>query len=193
MWLVAGKILLPGLSVLERAVARVRLRSASHLHRRLAEGIDAEARLRLDRLVAVPEGERQSPLDRLRDGPFIQSGPEISRSLLRLGEVQSFVQELPKIDRIPPGKITALWKFASAARVQAVARLPEERRTATLLAFIHTLEASAAERHPLLAHLRIAVLYIHFQQRLMHQLPRREAADPFDGRLGMHDGCWPRQ
>ena len=141
----AGKILLPGLSVLERVVARVRLRSASHLHRRLAEGIDAEARLRLDRLVAVPEGERQSPLDRLRDGPFIQSGPEISRSLLRLGEVQSFVQELPKIDRIPPGKITALWKFASAARVQAVARLPEERRTATLLAFIHTLEASAAD------------------------------------------------
>jgi len=144
-WLVAGKVLLPGLSVLERAVARVRLRSASHLHRRLAEGIDADARLRLDRLVAVPEGERQSPLDRLRDGPFIQSGPEISRSLLRLGEVHSFVQELPKIDRIPPGKITALWKFASAARAQAVARLPEERRTATLLAFIHTLEASASD------------------------------------------------
>ena len=144
-WLAAGKILLPGLSGLERAVARVRLRSASHLHRRLAEGINAEARLWLDRLVAVPEGERQSPLDRLRDGPFIQSGPEISRSLLRLGEVHSLVRELPKIDSIPPSKITALWKFASAARAQAVARLPEERRTATLLAFIHTLEASAAD------------------------------------------------
>ncbi len=144
-WLATGKVLLPGLSVLERAVARVRLRSASHLHRRLAEGINAEARLRLDRLVAVPEGERQSPLDRLRDGPFIQSGPEISRSLLRLGEVHSLVQELPKIDHIPPSKITALWKFASAARAQAVARLPEERRTATLLAFIHTLKASAAD------------------------------------------------
>jgi len=115
------------------------------LHRRLAEGVNAEVRLRLDSLVSVPEGERQSPLDRLRDGPFIQSGPEISRSLLRLGEVHSFVQELPKIDRIPRGKIAALWKFASAARAQAVARLPEERRTATLLAFIHTLEASAAD------------------------------------------------
>jgi TnpA family transposase len=144
-WLVAAKILLPGLSVLERAVARVRLRSASHLHRRLAEGVDAEARLRLDFLVSVPEGERQSPLDRLRDGPFIQSGPEINRSLLRLGEVHSLVLQLPKIDRIPPGKITALWKFASIARAQAVARLPEERRTATLLGFIHTLEASAGD------------------------------------------------
>jgi TnpA family transposase len=144
-WLVAAKVLLPGLSVLERAVAKVRLRSASHLHRRLAEGMNAEARLRLDCLVSVPEGERQSPLDRLRDGPFIQSGPEISRSLLRLEEVRSLVQGLPKIDRIPPGKVAALARFASAARAQAVARLPDERRTATLLAFIHTLEASAAD------------------------------------------------
>jgi hypothetical protein len=71
--------------------------------------------------------------------------PEISRSLLRLGEVHSLVQQLPKIERIPPGKITALWKFASIARAQAVARLPEERRTATLLAFIHTPEASAGD------------------------------------------------
>ena len=72
-------------------------------------------RLRLDSVVSVPKGERQSPLDRLRDGPFIQSGPEISRSLLRLGEVHAFVQELPKIDRIPRGKVTAL-EFDSVAR-----------------------------------------------------------------------------
>ncbi len=144
-WLLAAKVLLPGLSVLERAVAKVRLRAAAHLHRSLAEGITPEARVRLDSLVAVPEGERQSPLDRLRDGPYIQSGPEISRSVVRLEEVRSLVLGLPQLERIPPGKIAALAQFALVARAQAVARLPDERRTATLLAFIHTLEASAGD------------------------------------------------
>ena len=77
-WLLSAKVLLPGLSVLERAVARVRSRASAHLHRRLSEGVTPEERERLDGLVAVPEGGRQSALDRLRDGPYIQSGPEIA-------------------------------------------------------------------------------------------------------------------
>src|SRR5215217_1734330 len=74
-WLLSAKVLLPGLSVLERAVARVRSRASAHLHRRLAERVTPEERERLDGLVAGPEGGRQSALDRLRDGPYIQSGP----------------------------------------------------------------------------------------------------------------------
>jgi hypothetical protein len=41
--------------------------------------------------------------------------------------------------------VTALARFATVAKAQAVARLPEERRTATLLAFVRTLEASAQD------------------------------------------------
>ena len=104
-----------------------------------------EQRERLDTLVAVPEGARQSPLDRLRDGPYIQSGPEISRALTRLDEIRVITEGLPEIDRLPPGRINALARFASAAKAQAVARLPDDRRTATLLAFIRTLEASASD------------------------------------------------
>ncbi|MBW4040210.1 MAG: Tn3 family transposase [Acidobacteria bacterium] len=144
-WLLAAKVLLPGLSVLERAVAKIRLRSSAHLHHRLTAGLTPEARLRLDSLIVLPEGERQSPLDRLRDGPYMQSGPEIGRALARLDEVRLLAANLPLIDRIPPGKIAALARFASAARAQAVARLPDERRAATLLAFVNTLEASAGD------------------------------------------------
>jgi hypothetical protein len=65
-WLLAAKVVLPGLSILERAVARVRTRATSHLHRLLVETMTPEERERLDGLVAVPEGGRQSQLDRLR-------------------------------------------------------------------------------------------------------------------------------
>ena len=40
---------------------------------------------------------------------------------------------------------TALARFATVAKAQAVARMPLERRTATLLAFVRTLEATAQD------------------------------------------------
>ena len=144
-WLLAAKVLLPGLSVLERAVARVRARAADRLSRRLAGALTLEQRERLDALLAVPEDARRSPLDRLRDGPFIRSGPEIGRAVARLEEIRAIGRGLPEVDRLPPGKVTALARFASAARAQAVARLPDDRRAATLLAFVRTLEASATD------------------------------------------------
>ncbi len=144
-WLLEAKVLLPGLSVLERAVARVRTRANSRLHRLLIESMTPEQRARLDSLVAVSEGSRQSQLDRQRDGPYIQSGREISRALGRLEEIRTLASGLPSLDRLPPGKVTALARFASAAKAQAVSRLPADRRAATLLAFIRTLEASAGD------------------------------------------------
>ena len=144
-WLQAAKVILPGVSVLERAVARVRARTHTYLHRRLTDTLTAEQRERLDRLVTVPENERQSPLDRLRDGPYVQSGPEISRAIARLTEIRLLAEGLPELDRVPPGKAAALARFASAARAQAVSRLPDDRRASTLVAFIRTLEASASD------------------------------------------------
>jgi TnpA family transposase len=144
-WLQAAKVILPGISVLERAIARVRARTHAYLHRRLTETLTTEQRERLDRLVTVPANERQSPLDRLRDGPYVQSGPEISRAIARLTEIRALADGLPELDRVPPGKAAALARFASAARAQAVSRLPDDRRASTLVAFIRTLEASAGD------------------------------------------------
>ncbi|NKD56106.1 Tn3 family transposase, partial [Haematospirillum sp. H4485] len=126
-------------------MARVRARANARLHRLLIKTMIPEQRARLDKLVAVPEGERQGSLDRLRNGPYIQSNREVRRALDRLEEIRSLTNGLPSIDHLPPGKITALARFASAAKAQAVSRLPPDRRAATLLAFIRTLEASAGD------------------------------------------------
>ena len=99
-WLLAAKVLLPGLSVLERAVARLRSRANAHLNRALIGPMTQEQRERLDGLLVIPEGDRQSPFDRLRDGPYIQSGREISRVLARLEVIRVIAGGLPKIDRL---------------------------------------------------------------------------------------------
>ncbi len=144
-WLVTHKILLPGASVLERTIARVRFRANSRLWRLLAARITLDQKVRLDALLVVAAGERQSPMDRLRAGPTMQSTPELVRAIERLDEVRKLATGLPRTDQLPKTRVLALARFAGAARAQAVARLPDERRVATLLAFIRALEASAQD------------------------------------------------
>ena len=121
-WLLSEKVLLPGLSVLERTIAQVRSHASAYLFRRLIEKVTPEQRQILDNLLVVTEGARQSLLDRLRDGPYVQSGLEIRRSIARLEEIRAITNGLPDIGRLPPGKVAALARFAGAAKAQAVVR-----------------------------------------------------------------------
>jgi hypothetical protein len=139
---VTHKVLLPGATVLERAIARVRGRANSRLWRLLAARITADHKERLDALVVVPGNARQSPMDRLRSGPVLQSVPELARAIKRLDEVRELAKGLPHTDKLPKTRILALARFANAAKAQAVTRMPEERRAAALLAFIRALEAT---------------------------------------------------
>jgi hypothetical protein len=74
-WLVGHKVLLPGVTVLERFVAEVRSRMESRLCHLLVRGVTDTQRQRLDDLLKPVEGSRQSWLDRLRKGPVRVSAP----------------------------------------------------------------------------------------------------------------------
>jgi TnpA family transposase len=141
-WLVGHKVLLPGVTILERFVAEVRSRMESRLWRLLARDVSDAQRKRLDELLAPAEGGRQSWLDRLRKGPVRVSAPALVQALQRIETVRDLGIKLPGT-HVPPGRIAALARFAGTVKVSAVARLPEARRIATLVAFVHNLEASA--------------------------------------------------
>ncbi|MGH8323131.1 MAG: Tn3 family transposase, partial [Steroidobacteraceae bacterium] len=93
----------------------------------------------------MPDGARYSRLDELRSGPVRISGPALVRALERLQSVRSLGIAIPKAAAIPPSRIATLARFADKAKVSAVLRLPPARRLATLVAFVHTLEASAQD------------------------------------------------
>jgi hypothetical protein len=73
--LVEHKVLLPGVSVLERLVASIRDHAQERLWRVLAEIPTAEQRYLLETLLIVPQEERQTPLDRLRRAPTRITAP----------------------------------------------------------------------------------------------------------------------
>ena len=143
--LVGHKVLLPGVTVLARLVALVRDRAAARLWRVLAASPSVEQRARLEALVLVPEGSRQSPLDRNRRGPTRVSGPALIAALDRLTEIRALGVGQLLLPRVPSGRLKALARYAAAARAQAIARMPDDRRIATLLAFARAFEATAQD------------------------------------------------
>jgi hypothetical protein len=142
-WLREHKVLLPGLTTLERTIARVRDRATQRLWWCLTCRLSPEQRARLELLPITPPEERRSTLDRLRDGPVRQSTTELLRAIARISEISELTEGLPSVEGLPASRVQALARFASAARAAAVARLPDDRRSATLLAFAHTLFATA--------------------------------------------------
>jgi TnpA family transposase len=142
-WLLANKVLLPGVTILERFVSQLRSRVEKHLWRTLGCNVSPEQKGRLLALLTAGDGERTSHLEQLRSGPVRISGPSLIRAVHRLDEARNFGIHLPAGAHIPPGRIAALARFANTAKTAAINRLPASRRLATLVAFAVCLEATA--------------------------------------------------
>jgi Domain of unknown function (DUF4158) len=75
-WLITHKILLPGVTVLERHIVRIRTRAQERVWLRLTQAVSAETKAKLEALLMVPEEGHVSMLDRLRKGPFLRSATQ---------------------------------------------------------------------------------------------------------------------
>ena len=143
--LVERKVLLPGVTTLERLVARVRDRVAARLWQQLTQLTNADQQANLDTLLQVPEGEHTTLLDRLRRAPSRVSGPGLVAALHRVEAMRALGVSDISLDHLPLNRLRALARYAAAARAQAISRMAPERRTATLLAFAHAFERTAMD------------------------------------------------
>ncbi len=144
--LVKRKVLLPGVSVLARLVARVRDRAAMRLWRILSSALSAWQRGCLEKLLIVPRGSRISHLERLRQAPVRVSGPALVDALDRFEEIRNLGVGDLNLARVPPSRIKTLARYAAVASAYNIARmLPDEKRIATLIAFARIFEATALD------------------------------------------------
>lgn len=143
--LVERKILLPGVTVLARLVARVRERVAQRLWRVLAALPTSDQRTRLESLLVAPEGGRYSALDRLRRGPTRISSTALVGAIRRLEALRALGVSDLSLARVSLSRLTTLGRYAASVWAPTIARMPEERRIATLLAFARTMETTALD------------------------------------------------
>ncbi len=144
-WLAERKVLLPGATVLERLVARVRERASQRLWAELAALPTPEQVKRLEDLLVTPGGARQTPLDRLRRAPRRISGQAMREALLRVAEVHALGVGDIDLSHFPAPRLRALSRYAATVWAGKVARLAPERRVVTLLAFAQDLEKTATD------------------------------------------------
>ena len=136
--LIDRKVLLPGVSVLERLVSSMREHASKRLWRLLSAIPTPQQQMLLETLLEVPQGERQTPLDRLRRGPTRVSSPALVAALHRVDAIRLFEMEHLDLSSIPRGRLKALARHATTALVQHLRHLAQDRRIATLLAFTYT-------------------------------------------------------
>jgi hypothetical protein len=144
-WLITHKILLPGVTVLERHIVRIRTRAQERVWLRLTQAVSSETKTKLEALLMVSEEGHVSMLDRLRKGPFLRSAPELVRALRRIDDVRGLGINLSVSSRVPPSRVQALARFATMAKASAINRMPDHRRIGTLIAFVLNLEAIALD------------------------------------------------
>jgi Domain of unknown function (DUF4158) len=113
--LVERQVLLPGVSILARLVARIRERANARLYRKLARMPSVEQRDRLKELLVVPAGARRSALDRLRRGPTQPTAAGLVEALRRLNDARALGVSDLDLSGIPRG--TALEAIREAAEV----------------------------------------------------------------------------
>jgi len=76
------KVLLPGVTILERFIAEIRARMETRLWTLLGQTVNADQRSRLEKLLTITDdGGRQSWFDKLRKGPVRISAPALVKAL----------------------------------------------------------------------------------------------------------------
>lgn len=129
------KILLPGVSVLTKLVAKIRDRASEHLWRELAGLPDKEQRKKLDNLLQSDPKTKKTHLEYLSNPPFTISIKGIKDALIRLQTLRQLEAMHWDTSRVPVKRMQQLAQHAIAVRSQAIARMNDERRIAMLVAF----------------------------------------------------------
>jgi TnpA family transposase len=144
-WLVQNKILLPGASTLTRLISEVRERATHRFWLRLSSLPIPEQIAKLETLLQVPEGYRTSHFDRYRKGPVTISGPVFNEAIERYQGLRAFGMQELNFTGIPPVRFKHLARHAGMISLHKIARLPQKKRTAILVAFAKAYETIALD------------------------------------------------
>ncbi|MCC5468645.1 Tn3 family transposase [Pelosinus baikalensis] len=140
------KIILPGVTILERLISQVRDRANLMLWKKLSHLPNSEQRNRLENILKPDSQHRQSVLDLLRRSPTNPSVSGLLKAIERLKVIRSLGAQNWNLSHIPIGRIRMLARYASMAMEQVfstMARGANRKDEKTRLRTIRDLDSAA--------------------------------------------------
>jgi hypothetical protein len=142
LWLKERKILLPGITTLEKLINHIRDQAARRIWARLDKQLTEAQRQTLQTLVTT-ENREQTTLDRLRDGPTVISSNALKAALERIKELRRARIGGLDVSWLAPDRLKKLARYAGLSKADTINRLDVPRKWATLAAFVHAYETRA--------------------------------------------------
>lgn len=144
-WLIQNKVLLPGATTLTKLISEIRERTDKRLWVRLSSLPSKEQKTQLETLLQVPDGNRTSRLDFYRQGPTTVSSPAFNEAIDRYKALMAFDMQVLDFSQIPPMRLKNIARYASTISIYKIARMPDDKRIALLVAFTKTFEIIALD------------------------------------------------
>lgn len=144
-WLIQNKVLLPGVTTLTRLIAEIRERIDKRLWVKLASLPSSQQKVKLETLLEIPHGYYHSKLDLYRKGAVAISGPSFNDAMNRYKNLMAFDMQELDFSRIPPVRLKSLARYAGMVSFHKIARMPDDKRIALLLAFVKSFEIIALD------------------------------------------------
>lgn len=144
-WLLQNKILLPGITTLERIIARIRDRIYGIIWKSLSDIPSNFQKKRLNSLISIKKNSRYSNLDNYRKGPVHVSSNSINDQIDKYLSLKRFGISKLDFSRIPEIHLKNLARYASMASVAKIVRMNEDKKIATLLCFVKHYETEAID------------------------------------------------
>jgi hypothetical protein len=122
-WLRRNRVLLPGASVLARAVAEARAVADRRLRTTVSRAVrraDPSLPAALVALLDVPDGARFSELERLRRPPTRSTGTAMARAMERVEEIAAFGLRRVDLSRVPVTRLVTLARYGLLSKAQAI-------------------------------------------------------------------------
>jgi TnpA family transposase len=143
--LIDRKILLPGASVIERLIIRIKEKAEKRFCRKLSACISASKRKRLEKIFSIPEGSKQTELDFLKKHPVKVTFSELENALKRVESIDWLgITEL-NLSKFPKIRISMYARYAAIATVRSLKRLSDNKRAAVLISWAHTTAKTARD------------------------------------------------
>ncbi|WP_433662548.1 Tn3 family transposase [Nocardia sp. CA-128927] len=146
-WCRARRVLLPGMTTLQKLVATGREAAEHRLRTQLAGLLPATEAAALLGLLEVPAGTRArvSELDRLRKGVFRPSSKGMLTALERVGELVAAGSARVDVSAVPPRRLLGLAQHGLAGKATGLRRMSREHRLAVLVATVSVLGSRASD------------------------------------------------